>query len=207
MTDDFNRPLTWRGQGADRPAPGPQEAGDPGSTFPRDETQGSQRTDRPFEGGGAATGAGAPQAVDPGLADQAPGGPAPSPYDQTGSGPATHDPATPGAATTSTGAGAPVRADGGAPGQTAGSSEGASSDRFRERWASVQGAFVDDPKAAVVEADRLVAEVIYDLEQKLTRRREHMQGQWKDGEADTEQLRQHLHGYRALFHKVLETDV
>jgi len=80
-------------------------------------------------------------------------------------------------------------------------------ERFRGRWPSVQGAFVDDPKGAVGEADSLVAEVIQDLERSLTRERERMQGGWTYREPDTEQLRQSLHGYRALFQRLVDSRI
>lgn len=202
MTEDYNRPQ-----------PGPDRAGEPGSHFPQDETLEGQGTERPFDRGGA------PQAVDPGLADQPAGGPADrarsEPYPAEGGTSSLHPEtragqemggsAAPGAGSTAMGAGASRQADGGPSTQTSGGLEQQPLERLRERWGSVQGAFVDDPKAAVVEADRLVAEVIYDLEQKLTRRREHMQSQWRDGDPDTEQLRQHLHGYRALFQRLVES--
>jgi hypothetical protein len=99
-------------------------------------------------------------------------------------------------------------------------------DRFTEAWRSVQALFVDDPARAIAEADRLVTEVmrlrgypVSDFEQRaadisvdhprvvenyraayaIARRRER-------GEANTEDLRQAMVHYRALFEDLLETE-
>lgn len=212
MTEEPNRPLTPSGDARtapemDRPAAGPDRVGEPSGTFPRDGVAESQAGERPHETGTGAPAAGVPQAVDPGLTDQPPGGPAPRPA-WTQDGPreagaaagagAAHQRAQEGMA------GDHPYEPGAASGAPAGSVEPAP-DRFRARWASVQGAFVDDPKASVGEADRLVGEAIQDLEQRLTRHREDMHGQWTNGDPDTEQLRRLLHGYRSFFHSVLES--
>ena len=220
---------------AERPAPGPHAAGEGAGSFPRDEalegqTSGAAPAREPEWNRGATStyseddvpegsghGGGAPQAVDPGLSDQAPGGPAERPAwgqgagasypnDEAGVGAGTDGRAAPGMQ--ADGSGSTTMTDRGAAGQTSpGTMEEPSLERFRERWPSVQGAFVDDPRNAVAEADRLIAEVIQGVEQRLTRRREHIQGQWMAGEPDTEQLRQTLHGYRALFHRLLENEL
>lgn len=280
MTEDPNRrPLTPPGDTrmapeADRPAPGPDSAGEHGSTFPQDEGLEGQTAERPTEHGVAAGKGGAPQSVDPGLADQAPERPAersgwgqdaageagstyprdealgkqatglpsgggvgahgaPAPVDpgladQEPEGPAerpvwgqggastyprdkalegqgTYRSYEPGGAAAAAGAAQPFDRGAVEQGRESGSDQ-APMNRFREQWASVQGAFVDDPRNAIAEADRLVADVIRDVEQRLTRRREAVQGEWSRGEADTEQLRQLIHRYRALFHRLLETD-
>jgi hypothetical protein len=107
---------------------------------------------------------------------------------------------------TATGNGAPPATDRGLTDQATGVPGGRPGmDGFLERWASVQGAFVDDPKNAVGEADRLVGEVIQNLERSLTEQREQMQGEWMGGEPDTEQLRRLLHEYRALFRRLVES--
>ena len=98
-------------------------------------------------------------------------------------------------------------------------------DRFAERWRSAQAQFVDDPKGAIAEADRLVGEAMQargypvgDFEQRaadvsvehprvvehyrtahaIAQRNEH-------GAAETEDLRQGMVHYRALFEDLLET--
>ena len=96
---------------------------------------------------------------------------------------------------------------------------------FDREWQRVQGMFVDDPDRAVESADRLVAQVMsargypiedfetraadlsvdhprvvenYRVARALALRRKH-------GEAGTEELRQAVVNYRALFQDLLET--
>lgn len=97
--------------------------------------------------------------------------------------------------------------------------------RFADDWRMLQGHFVDDPKAVLLEADRLVTELMrlrgYPMTDFETRAadisvdhpavvhhyraaraialRDHR------GEADTEALRQAVVHYRALFSELLET--
>jgi hypothetical protein len=99
-------------------------------------------------------------------------------------------------------------------------------DRFAERWRSVQAQFVDDPAAATDEADELVGEVmatrgypVGDFEQRAAdvsvhhpRVVEHYRAAHEialrnaRGNADTEQLRQALVHFRALFEDLLEVE-
>jgi len=99
-------------------------------------------------------------------------------------------------------------------------------DSFAREWRQIQGRFVDDPNGAVEAADRLVGQVMaargYPLDDFETRaadlsvdhprvvenyrtaraialRRER-------GEAETEELRQAVVNYRALFEDLLEVD-
>ncbi len=99
-------------------------------------------------------------------------------------------------------------------------------DRFGQRWKTLQGRFVDDPRGAVMEADLLVREVMqtrgypmgdfdslaadlsvdhpvvvdnYRAAQDIVRRDQR-------GESDTEALRNAVVHYRALFHELLEVD-
>jgi hypothetical protein len=98
-------------------------------------------------------------------------------------------------------------------------------DRFAERWRSAQAQFVDDPTGAITEADRLVAEAMQargypvgDFEQRAADvsvdhsevvehyRAAHAIAQQNDaGSAETEDLRQAMVHYRALFEDLLET--
>jgi hypothetical protein len=98
-------------------------------------------------------------------------------------------------------------------------------ERYVESWSAVQGQFVDDPAAAVGEADRLVTDVmrergypIDDFEQRAADisvdhpdvaenyRAAHAVYLRSDrGEASTEDLRQGFVHYRALFDALLET--
>jgi len=99
-------------------------------------------------------------------------------------------------------------------------------DRFAERWRSVQAQFVDDPNDATTEVDHLVGEVMQargypvgDFEQRAAdvsvnhpRVVEHYRAahaialrNQRDG-AETEDLRQAMVHYRALFEDLLEAD-
>jgi predicted nucleic acid-binding protein len=103
------------------------------------------------------------------------------------------------------------------------------SDRQRERygreWEGVQSAFVDNPSSAVADADRLVAEVmrergypVDDFEQQAAvvsvdhpdvvanyREGHAIYLRCDRGDASTEDLRQALQHYRALFDDLLES--
>jgi hypothetical protein len=97
--------------------------------------------------------------------------------------------------------------------------------RFGRAWRAVQERFVDDPDGAVTEADRLVGEVMHtrgyplgDFEQRVEdisvdhpdvvinyrAAREIAQAHAR-GQSSTEDLRQAMVHYRALFHDLLET--
>lgn len=97
---------------------------------------------------------------------------------------------------------------------------------FAREWTRTQGMFVDDPDAAVAAADRLVTEVMsargYPIEDFDTRAAdlsvEHprvvenyriaraLAVRRSRGEAGTEELRQAVVNYRALFDDLLKTD-
>jgi hypothetical protein len=99
--------------------------------------------------------------------------------------------------------------------------------RYRDRWLAVQQQFVQDPVAAVQQADRTVAGLITDLgypEGKFTDRLAHLSvehspvlGDYReargisertaDGSATTEQLRQALVQYRTLLSHLLGEDL
>ncbi|SCG58873.1 hypothetical protein [Micromonospora inositola] len=74
---------------------------------------------------------------------------------------------------------------------------------FRDRWRDVQLRFVDDPRAAVGEAQSLVEEAIEALSTALRAQKTKLGG-WQDsGSADTEQLRIAVRGYRDFLDRVL----
>lgn len=97
-------------------------------------------------------------------------------------------------------------------------------ERYAEMWRTTQARFVDDPAAAVGEADFLVSEVMRlrgypagDFEQRLAdvavghpQLVDHYRDAWhvaerrRAGTASTEDLRQALVHYRALFDELLE---
>ena len=97
--------------------------------------------------------------------------------------------------------------------------------RFSDDWRSVQARFVDDPPGAITEADRLVAQVmeargypVGNFEQRAAdvsvdhphvvenyRAARAIADRHRFGEASTEDLRQAMVHYRALFEDLLET--
>ncbi|HEX6047916.1 MAG TPA: hypothetical protein VFZ21_01560 [Gemmatimonadaceae bacterium] len=99
-------------------------------------------------------------------------------------------------------------------------------DRFADAWRSDQARFVDDPKGAVMEADRLVADLMQvrgypvgDFEQRAAdvsvdhphvvqnyRVAHDIAVREQRGEASTEDLRKAMVHYRALFEDLLESD-
>lgn len=96
--------------------------------------------------------------------------------------------------------------------------------RFADAWRHIQTRFVDEPQAAVTEADRLVGEVMTtrgyplgDFEQRaadISVDHPHVVAHYRDaraiaarharGEASTEDLRQAFVHYRALFEDLLD---
>ena len=97
-------------------------------------------------------------------------------------------------------------------------------DGFQDRWLRTQARFVDNPPAAVVQADELVAEVMHargypvaEFEQQAAdlsvdhprfvdnyRRAHALAATARDGQASTEDLRQAMVHYRELFEDLLE---
>ncbi len=75
---------------------------------------------------------------------------------------------------------------------------------LRSRWESIQVGFVDEPRAAVEQADSLVAEVMQTLATTFSHERSGLEGQWSKGEdVSTEDLRQTLRRYRSFFDRLL----
>jgi len=75
---------------------------------------------------------------------------------------------------------------------------------LRERWQSIQVAFVDEPRGAVEQADQLVDEVLKRLAESFTRERGELERAWSGGsEASTEELRQAIRRYRSFFNRLL----
>lgn len=99
-------------------------------------------------------------------------------------------------------------------------------ERYAERWRKVQAGFVDEPAGAVAEADTLVQEVMHergypmdDFEAQAElvsvdhadvvhhyRKGHDIHLRYDRGDASTEDLRQAMKHYRALFEDLLETD-
>jgi hypothetical protein len=99
-------------------------------------------------------------------------------------------------------------------------------DQFAEQWRSAQAQFVDDPKGAIGQADQLVGEVMQvrgypvgDFEQRAAdisvdhpqvvdnyRKAHRLALKSERSGAETEELRQAMVHYRALFEDLLETE-
>ena len=75
---------------------------------------------------------------------------------------------------------------------------------LRTRWEAIQTGFVDEPKAAVTEADALVAQVISRLAEVFSQEKTVLEQQWgRGGEVSTEDLRIALRRYRSFFSRLL----
>jgi len=75
---------------------------------------------------------------------------------------------------------------------------------FRARWDGIQTGFVDEPKAAVEQADALVGEMMKRLTDGFTQERGRLEEQWTRGqEVSTEDLRVALKRYRSFFERLL----
>jgi len=77
-------------------------------------------------------------------------------------------------------------------------------ERLRMRWAEIQIKFVDEPRAAVQQADTLIADVIEKINQLFTAEHNRLEGQWQqNNDLSTEELRQSLQRYRAFFNRLV----
>ncbi|MEU0091860.1 hypothetical protein [Kribbella sp. NPDC006257] len=74
---------------------------------------------------------------------------------------------------------------------------------FKARWDVIQQGFVDDPRNAVTDADKLVGDVLERLSSTFAQQHQSLEGQWSDGEPSTEDLRGALQRYRAFFDRLL----
>jgi hypothetical protein len=75
---------------------------------------------------------------------------------------------------------------------------------LRGRWDRIQTGFVDEPRRAVEDADKLVAETMQRLAEMFADERSRMEAQWDRGDdIDTEDLRLALQRYRAFFGRLL----
>jgi hypothetical protein len=74
---------------------------------------------------------------------------------------------------------------------------------FRARWEVIQQGFVDDPRNAVSEADKLVDDLLKRLSDTFDQQHQDLEKQWSDGEPNTEDLRSALQRYRAFFQRLL----
>ena len=75
---------------------------------------------------------------------------------------------------------------------------------LRGRWSNVQAGFVDEPRRAVEEADKLVAAVMKRLAEGFANERSTLEKQWDRGDnVSTEDLRVALQRYRSFFGRLL----
>ena len=75
---------------------------------------------------------------------------------------------------------------------------------LRARWDAVQGAFVDEPRQAVEQADSLVAGAMKRLAEMFADERAALERQWDRGDdVSTEDLRLALRRYRSFFGRLL----
>lgn len=80
-------------------------------------------------------------------------------------------------------------------------------DRLRSQWREVQGAFVDSPRDAVTQADKIVSAIIYQLTTVYAERKRVLEERSAGlQESDTEDLRQALRGYRGFFRRLLSIE-
>jgi len=77
-------------------------------------------------------------------------------------------------------------------------------DQYHTRWNEIQGRFVDEPRAAVEQADALVSEVIDQITQMFAHEHGSLVTQWKQGaDVSTEDLRKALQHYRSFFNRLV----
>src|SRR5579863_5937459 len=77
-------------------------------------------------------------------------------------------------------------------------------DDLRSRWSNVQTGFVDEPRRAVEEADKLVAAVMQRLAEGFAKERSNLEKAWDRGDnVSTEDLRVALRRYRSFFDRLL----
>ena len=75
---------------------------------------------------------------------------------------------------------------------------------YRTRWDAIQTGFVDQPRAAVEQADAMVGEMLKRLTDTFSAERARLESQWSRGqEVSTEDLRLALKRYRSFFERLL----
>ena len=76
---------------------------------------------------------------------------------------------------------------------------------LRSRWSNVQTGFVDEPRRAVEEADKLVATVMQRLAEGFANERATLEKAWDRGDnVSTEDLRVAFRRYRSFFDRLLK---
>jgi hypothetical protein len=75
---------------------------------------------------------------------------------------------------------------------------------LKTRWDKIQTSFVDEPRAAVEEADELVASTMQQLASAFAKERTNLEQQWDRGDnVSTEDLRVAFQRYRSFFRRLL----
>jgi hypothetical protein len=75
---------------------------------------------------------------------------------------------------------------------------------FHTRWDGIQTGFIDEPRAAVEQADALVGEMLKKLTDVFAAERTQLEEQWsRGGNVSTEDLRVALKRYRSFFERLL----
>ena len=78
------------------------------------------------------------------------------------------------------------------------------SELLRKRWSEIQGKFVDEPRSAVQQADKLVSEVVEKITKMFANEHSTLESQWKQGnDVSTEELRKALQHYRSFFNRLV----
>ena len=81
-------------------------------------------------------------------------------------------------------------------------------ERFRVEWQEIQTRFVDDPRDAVQDADRLLGAVVEALTSTVNEHKHELEGQWQqdsgEDESRTEDLRLALRRYRSFVNQLLD---
>jgi hypothetical protein len=77
-------------------------------------------------------------------------------------------------------------------------------EELKGRWGTIQTEFVDEPRKALEDADRLVAEAIKRLAESFAAQRVNLERVWDRGDGvTTEDLRLTLRRYRSFFDRLL----
>lgn len=85
--------------------------------------------------------------------------------------------------------------------------EKSQAEQFHTLWLEIQSRFVDDPGAAVGQADELVNRIIKNITTNFAAKRMSLEKQWKNGDqVSTEELRVALKQYRAFFDRLLSLE-
>ena len=75
---------------------------------------------------------------------------------------------------------------------------------LKVRWEEIQTSFVDEPRAAVEQADGLVASTMQNLASAFAKERADLEPQWdRGGNVSTEELRVAFQRYRSFFRRLL----